>query len=477
MQQPFKLGVSDAGLLRRIGILCLFIAVLVLLGTVWTTYLSIREARKASLQLEESRSSIRHFSGILSAVKDAETGQRGMLLTGKRQYLEPYTNSLPAINTDLQALGEIARHDPNERSDIEQLSQNIAAKLAELRLTLDFYQRQGLKAALDVVESDRGRKLMDNIRELCARAIAREERRSAAESHLVENREYLAGFVAVAGSILLLGFLLAGLFALHEALRLSRELNQSIEAARQSLQTSHAELQKSNEMLSRANEELQEFAFAASHDLQEPLRTVLLYSELLERGCREQLEPRDQELLRNIVDGAHRMRRLIEGLLSYLRLSSFDTNQASVSTEKLLDQAISHLKAAIAETGAVITHDPLPDVQGNAVQLTQVFQNLIANAIKYRKPDAQPRVHISAAFNGTCVIFGVQDNGIGFERKYSTQIFGLFKRLHGSEIPGTGIGLALCRRIVERHGGQAWAESQPGSGSTFFFSLPQRKEG
>ena len=233
------------------------------------------------------------------------------------------------------------------------------------------------------------------------------------------------------------------------------------------------DLQEKNDALRRHNSELREFAYAASHDLQEPLRTIASSTQLLAMRNGNQRDAESDKLTRFIVAGVQRMQTLIQDLLDYscvvqssgLRLVEIDCNAA-------LQQALFGCQAAIQESRAVVTHGPLPTVRADEVKLEQVLQNLVSNAVKYRRPQERPDIEVSVAGGPHEWLFQITDNGIGFDPRYSERIFELFKRLHNQdEYSGSGIGLAICRKIVERHGGRIWAESEPGQGSRFFFTL------
>jgi protein-histidine pros-kinase len=233
-----------------------------------------------------------------------------------------------------------------------------------------------------------------------------------------------------------------------------------------------AHLLQKVEELNRSNEELAQFAALASHDLQEPLRMVASYTQLLSRRYKGKLDAEADEFIAFAVDGATRMQLLIQDLLAYSRVSSSGRELLAISSKAALDQALINLRGAIEESGALVTNDTLPAVLADQTQLVQLFQNLIGNAIKYQNPGI-PRVHVSAANGrGQQWIFSVKDNGLGIEAQYLQRIFGMFQRLHKrEEFAGTGIGLAICKKIVERHGGRISVESQIGKGSTFRFAL------
>ncbi len=228
------------------------------------------------------------------------------------------------------------------------------------------------------------------------------------------------------------------------------------------------------EELYRSNEELGQFAYIASHDLQEPLRMVASYTQLLSKRYKGKLDADADEFIAFAVDGASRMSRLIQDLLTYSRVETRGRDLLVTSSEKALQKALVNLRGAIEESGAQVTHDYLPNVRADEMQLIQLFQNLVGNAIKYQRPGI-PKVHISATRNGGKKwMFSVQDNGLGIDSQYFEKIFGMFQRLHKrEEFAGTGIGLAICKKIVKRHGSSISVESQLGQGSTFCFALAE----
>ena len=218
--------------------------------------------------------------------------------------------------------------------------------------------------------------------------------------------------------------------------------------------------------------ELQEFAYALTHDLQEPLRMVVNFSQLLAREHAGKLGEDADKYISYSVEGALRIEALLKGLLNYLEVTERDRDRLSpIDCNQALSQALSSLQTAIQQSGATVTSDPLPTVIAKEVVLVQIFQNLIGNSIKYRS-EATPTIHISAARTAEGWLFSVRDNGIGIDPADAEFVFGMFKRLHGKEIPGTGIGLALCRKVAERHGGRIWVESEAGQGAVFKFTIP-----
>jgi PAS domain S-box-containing protein len=232
------------------------------------------------------------------------------------------------------------------------------------------------------------------------------------------------------------------------------------------------ELREANAALSRSNADLEQFAYSASHDLQEPLRMVSTYSQMLKRKFGGELGEAGDQYIAYTVNGAHRMEQLIRDLLAFTRASTLGQEpDEDADANAALHRALANLEGTIRENGATVTSSALPTLRMFSFQLEQLFQNLIGNAIRYRSTEP-PRIHVAAKLEGRDWVFSVKDNGIGIDPQYKEQIFGIFKRLHNSaEYPGTGMGLAICQRIVQRGGGRIWVEGEPGRGSTFFFTL------
>ncbi|MCT7985531.1 response regulator [Laspinema sp. A4] len=250
-----------------------------------------------------------------------------------------------------------------------------------------------------------------------------------------------------------------------------QEQNELLKQEIERRQTIEIALQKANQDLARSNADLEEFAGIASHDLRSPLATINGYAQILQLRGKEQLDDKCNDFVDQILKLCNRTNLLIEELLSYARLNQAQEPFQLLKSDRLLQQALENLTTEIYQNKAEVTYDPLPPIIGTESQFVQLFQNLIGNAIKYHGEES-PRIHLRAVHQDNCYLFSIQDNGIGIDEKYSEYIFQIFKRLHSHDYPGTGIGLATCRKIVERHGGSIWIKSQVGQGSTFYFTVP-----
>ncbi len=301
-------------------------------------------------------------------------------------------------------------------------------------------------------------------------------------------RNTLAALVIFTAIALVIGVIISfsGMDLLYSIRSLSVRLSEREKAEREvneRLKTELAERKRAEDNLARtlidlerSNKELEQFAYVASHDLQEPLRKVASFTELLERRYKEQMGPDADRYIGYIVDGAKRMSMLITDLLTLSRIGTSTVKFALTDCNEVLNRTLNDLQYRIRESGAEITRDKLPVIMADESQIGLLFQNLISNAIKFRR-DEPPRVHFSAKRAEDGWIFSVSDNGIGIEPEFYDRIFVMFQRLHSkSEYPGTGIGLAICKKIIERHGGRIWVESEFGKGTTFYFRIPDTKK-
>jgi PAS domain S-box-containing protein len=551
-----------------------------------------------TLSLYNSEADVHHSNEVylrldrlLALARNAETGQRGFVITGREEYLEPYRDAAPQIARQFDRLAPLLNGDPVQERRLARLRGLLDEKHAELQKVIDVRRAQGFAAAQAIVLTDTGKAFMDRARATVAEMEAQVAKQLAAHQASASRIRDLAILIGIASGLLTIvvyasfGYLARRL--LHDEAQAARSLfeqkellevtlasigdgvvatdlnggitffnpvaraltgwrpeeaagrpvvdilrfestlddsvaeNPAIAAIRERRTVDHSnglvlvgrdgkrthvdangaptfdsagqlvgavlvlhdvterhrserQLRQRTEELARSNRDLEQFAYVASHDLQEPLRAVAGPLQLLQRRYEGQLDARADEFIGHAVDGATRMQALIDDLLSYSRVGRLEDPKQSVSAEHALQSALKNLAVVIQETQAEITHDELPMVQAISTQLTLLFQNLIGNAIKFRHKERAPRIRIGAQPMGAQWQFSVADNGIGIAEQYFDRIFVIFQRLHTRrEYPGTGLGLALCKRIVEHHGGKIWVESIPGEGTTFLFTMPR----
>jgi PAS domain S-box-containing protein len=574
------------------GAILIVLAMIVLSYQEWSAYQS------SAPVIQHSRAVLQQIEQVLSYAKDAETGQRGFVLTGNPEYRQVYDRAVTALPSELSNLRASVADEPALRTQVAALDSLISGKLSELKETVSLREKQGFQAALSVVETNRGKRIMDDIRKV-GDGLENEIYTSLQQNiRQRQDQGSRTRLISILGGVVLLVFLLLATFdisratserdrlivdlqaandrttasrdLLHTTLSsigdavivtdssgmvtflnglaekltgwtqpeaqgqplanvlaiVNQETRQTVEspvdkALREGMvvgmanhtvlisrdgverpiddsaapirnaggtvvgvvlvfrdvsdrHRSEEELRRLNQTLIRTNQDLQQFAYAASHDLKEPLRTVAAYLELtLAKYSGKVLDAEAEQLINVAVAGAQRMHALVEALLDYSQASEMAESKVEpVPVDRVLEDAITNLQSAIAETNASIKFGPLPVVRANALHLAQLFQNLIGNALKYRSQQP-PLIVVNALEQGKRWIFTVEDNGIGIQPEYQAQIFGIFKRLHGNEYPGTGIGLAICKKIVDRHGGSIWVESELGKGSRFSFTLPR----
>ncbi len=436
-------------------------------------------AARTTLHLIESADDVAHTNEIekkltrlVSGLKDIEVSEREFILTGDRKLLEQFRQGLPAIEKQIAELKLMTRENHRQRDSFELLEPLIPQKFEEMQKAVQIRESEGVAAASAVILSEKGTRAMDDINTVVLRLMAEEARllkeRTGTQSKNLRRTMFVFAAMMVLNVVLVLALFMLIRHDAHERRREEeriRHLNADLERR----------VEQRTEALRRSNEDLQQFAYVASHDLQEPLRMVASYTELLKRRYHGKLDSDADQFIDYAVDGVKRMSTLIRDLLAYSRAGETPAGKMrELNPEETLNTVLQNLKITIGDVGATITHDPLPPIEFDPMRLSQLFQNLLANAIKYRG-ERRPEVHVSARNDGSETIFSISDNGIGIDPKYSEQIFGIFKRLHGREYEGTGIGLAMCKKIVERQGGRIWVESKPGEGSTFSFTIPNHR--
>jgi signal transduction histidine kinase len=433
----------------------LLMMLIIAVGAAFSTVEELRREQQAVI-VREYRFALNR---VVVAVLQMETGQRGYLITGEEPYLVPYEQGRRTI---AKALGDVARFSPVDlgmRVPVRPIAELVSDKMAELDRTVMLRRDVGAAAAVQVVETGLGQRIMTaldgeltELRDQAGLIVQQQEAANASQS-----------FATV--GLILIGLLLSGALAAAGVTALRREI-----AARKTVEVS---LREQEAALARSNGELEQFAYVASHDLQEPLRMISSYTQLLRRRYAGKLDADADEFIGYAVDGTKRMQVLINDLLNFSRITSEAKALEPVDLEAALGDTLKDLEIRIEDSDATVTHDKLPTVRADPVQMRRLLLNLIGNGMKFQPPERKPAVDISAVLEGHDWLFGVHDNGIGIDPKYFKNLFQIFKRLHRTEeYPGTGIGLAVCKKIVERHGGHIWVESVLGEGSTFLFTLP-----
>ncbi|HEV2522634.1 MAG TPA: CHASE3 domain-containing protein [Candidatus Acidoferrales bacterium] len=449
------------------------LAILILMGVL--TYRSSVRDSEDRVWVAHTERVREQIDAVLTDLLNAETGERGFILTGEVSFLKPYIDGLERIDADVKALRDLTSDNPIQQKALDLAGPLISERLGMLRDRIEERKLHGLISGAEVVRQGPGKENMDKIRADLAEMKEEENRllRLRTEESVKSSR--ITRIVIVTGEGLGFAFLcLAGIVVAQEMQRRRhaeeeiRKLNTDLE---QRVADRTGELAERAKDLARSNSELQQFAYVASHDLQEPLRMVASFTQLLAKRYADKLDEDARDFIQYAVDGATRMQTLIADLLNYSRVGTQGKPLVPTETEAVLKDVLESLKYTVEKSGAAISHDPLPWVLADPVQLGQLFQNLLTNAIKFHGEDP-PRVHISAARNGNAWIMAVRDNGIGIAQEQADRIFVIFQRLHTkTEYPGTGIGLAICKKIVERHGGRIWIEPTPGGGTTFRFTI------
>ncbi|MGI5341587.1 sensor histidine kinase [Streptomyces sp. CA-181903] len=488
----------------RVGVSSTLV-VLTVLGAVGTWAL-VRTASISDHLVDVRSPALVEAVRLENALVNQETGVRGYGLTGRRDFLEPYTQGLADEKAATARLRRLVGDEPAAREDLDRVLDRAEAWQAQVARPVA--AAPGPEAARVLEQARGGKSPFDAVR-----VSLQEQQRHLAEERadtgddLADTRRLRNGvFAAIAAVIVLVAVLIfeglrrgvtGPLERLGSDARLVaqghfghsiaatgpadlRRLSGDVEAMRRRMvgqleftEKARTQLDEQAAELRRSNAELEQFAYVASHDLQEPLRKVASFCQLLQRRYGDGLDERAHQYIAFAVDGANRMQVLINDLLAFSRVGRVHNDHDTVDLEAVLETTLDALSVPVEESGAVITHDPLPTVVGDRTQLGMLWQNLVSNAVKFRSPDRRPAIHVSAERDGDAWRFAVTDNGIGIGPEYTEKVFALFQRLHTREAyPGTGIGLAMCRKIVEFHGGTIAVDPEQEGGARVVFTLP-----
>ncbi|ARV62462.1 hypothetical protein BZZ01_30950 [Nostocales cyanobacterium HT-58-2] len=434
-----------------------------LLVNALVSYRNIQKLSDNERQVSQSHQVIAELKETLSTLKDAETGQRGYLITGKENYLQPYERAIAQITRLIGSLKKLTADNPKQQQQILTLEQAVTNKLAELQQTINIRREQGFGAAQQIVNTNRGKEIMDNIRQQIADMEDFEHRllqQRSRESQASTQRTIVTLSIATVVNLALLA-LVYYLFRRNQLQ--SQQENEILERG----------VTERTQQLQEANNELEAFGYSVSHDLQAPLRAMHGFAEALLEDYGDLLDELGKEYARRIIASALRLENLIQDLLAYSRLSRTELPLKSIDLTLVISEVIREIQPEIEQKQAEIKIDsPLPQVLAHHPTLVQVATNLVENAIKFVKVGVQPQVRVWAEKYNNWVRLWVADNGIGIASEHQKRIFQVFERLHGQETyPGTGIGLAIVRKGVERMEGRVGVESQLGQGSRFWIEL------
>lgn len=447
-----------------------------LITTALTFFLAVTANAFLAYRLNEVKTWTLHTHLVIEELKDAqlclqelESEDRAWAISGNPLFMRDYPEQRRSVLTHLDNIATLVSDNPRQVPLIRRA--RLAAN-AKLVFVDEVFRAVDAAAAQRLINSGRGTVPMQDFKSQIEAMTANEQAllRQREEQLIAVQRAswFSTAFLGFFSVVLLVWVFNITRQALAEEQKRVAVLEEEV-AERKRVEQN---LLRTSQKLASSNTDLQQFAYVASHDLQEPLRAVAGFLTLIVSKHKDNLDPETEGWINHAVEGAQRMRSLINDLLSYARVESQGKTLNNVDVNLALQRARQDLVVLLEETGAELIVDDLPQVVGDEGQLAQLFQNLIGNALKFRG-EARPRIVVKVEARQGEWLFSIQDNGIGFDPEHAKRIFVIFQRLHGrDEYKGTGIGLALCKKIIERHGGRIWAESQPGAGATFFFTLP-----
>jgi len=444
---------------ERLTKLSLALALLLLASISYVSYRSTVDFAASARLVDRANLVIKQINQVLADVGDAENAQRGYLITGDTTFLQPYDAVVTRLPDEITLLRDLVRDNPGQQRAISDLQELIDRKMHILRLGIDtLAQRKGIaNAEIVALIGGDGRQLMYQIRNQVERMIASEE------SLLVQRADSLERGTRATKRWILVGNLIAAMLLLTAFFVVLREIEQH--------RSTNRELAASAAQLELTNKELESFSYSVSHDLRSPLRAIDGYSRIFEEDFADRLDEEGLRLLGVIRSSSKKMGQLIDDLLSFSRMGRKPVDAAMVDMNQLVDEVWKEVSAGHDE--AILKKQPLPAVWGDRALLRQVLLNLLSNAVKYSGNNPAPVVEVQAEKKVEELVYCVRDNGVGFDMRFYNKLFGVFQRLHTeNEFPGTGVGLAIAQRVIVRHGGRIWADSELGKYAAFYFSLP-----
>lgn len=445
---------------------------LLLINTVFT-YSNIQKLHTDTGWVIHTHKVIESVNNIISLITVAGAKQRGYIITGDVRYLESSNSVFSAISEQFRVLENLIRDSPEQLSRASLLKTIVDNRLKILNENTLLMKKKGLNGTHNSIGTNLGKMAMDRLREQANAMIEAENKLLKIRTQRSEYIYHVTLLTSLLTNFISLLMIAAFLYVLRIHLIARQKSENILFEERELLRESEARFRKLSESLSRSNEELEQFAYVASHDLKEPLHTISSFADLFVRRYAAKMETKEKEYLDAIKQAALQGKTLVKELLEFSRIGKSQVLE-SVDLFETVQKVKVNLDMIIKESNAHIEcSDHLPAVKCTSVEMGQLFQNLIENSIKYRSSEP-PKIHISAVKSENNMwLLSVKDNGIGIDAEYKDRIFGIFERLHSrSEYAGTGIGLAICKKIVEHYGGRIWVESESGKGSLFCFTIP-----
>jgi len=431
-----------------------------------------REAERSVQHTQDVQNAIQRF---LSALQDVETAYRGYVIAVDETLLHPLAIGRATAAVQLERLRALNQDTQETQDNLESLGVLMHRLLAYADEIVALRKSSGFDVLQARIRQGEGQQIMESIREQIDAMLQEEAQILSQHRRAAARKSRVAAYTAVAAVVVLLSLLGTFIWGVREQAAARALITED-------LRQSEASLKDLLQQLERSNRDLQDFAMVASHDLQEPLRKIQMFGDRLREECSAVLPPQGLDYLRRMENAANRGQVLIQGLLAYSRVTTQARPPEPVNLDEVAHEVLSDLEASIARTSGRVEVGPLPTIDADPLQMRQLLQNLLANALKFHRPGVPPVIRVEAhrtgegdADGGEMWQISVADNGIGFDEKYLDRIFKLFQRLHERHVyEGAGMGLAICRRIVERHGGTITARSAPEAGANFIITLPSR---